>query len=393
MRCLTTSPMLMMPTRGAVVDDRHVADPAVRHHLHQHVDRGVLVAGLHDVGHDRADRVVDDGAVGVQVPDDVALAHDPVDRRPVRSSRRPRPRCARTAARAARGHRRPVRSSRPRGSPWPGGRRRYAWVDGSGGHLGRTPPKRVDQEVDVGRAGDRAGPTPTPVRCAARPGSSASSGSEPRKDSAASWRCPLVASTLPPEGAVGAVEGGEPAAGLAHDHVERRHVVELELGLGRDVHGPLGEQHVGPEVAVRPGAPAPAHQRQEVVQPAALVPASQRRVGRTRRPRAGARRRPGSGSPSAATARSRHRCRPTPTNGAAGAGRDHPRTTSSSTTSEINVAHGHPADEVLGAVDRVHHPAALAVPGRAVLLAGHRVARPHPRASAGSTPRPRGRRR
>ena len=53
--------------------------------------------------------------------------------------------------------------------------------------------------------------------------------------------------------AVGAVEGGEPAAGLAHDDVERGHVVDLELGLGGEVDGALGEQHVGPEVAVGRG--------------------------------------------------------------------------------------------------------------------------------------------
>ena len=42
----------------------------------------------------------------------------------------------------------------------------------------------------------------------------------------------------------------------------------------------------------------------------------------------------------------------------------------------------HAADEVLGAVDRVDHPAPLAVPGRALLLAGDRVAGAHPRQRA-----------
>src|SRR5690349_23928378 len=77
---------------------------------------------------------------------------------------------------------------------------------------------------------------------------------------------------------VGAVEGGEPAPGLAHDDVEGRHVVELELGFGGDVDGALGEQHVGPEVAVGAGAPAAALERDEVVEAVPLVPPGQRGV-------------------------------------------------------------------------------------------------------------------
>src|SRR6476661_9637254 len=48
------------PDQPALVDDRHVPDPALGHHLHQLVDVGVLVARLHDCGHDRRHRVVDD---------------------------------------------------------------------------------------------------------------------------------------------------------------------------------------------------------------------------------------------------------------------------------------------------------------------------------------------
>ena len=44
--------------------------------------------------------------------------------------------------------------------------------------------------------------------------------------------------------------------------------------------------------------------------------------------------------------------------------------------------HRHAADVVLGAVDRVDHPAPLAVPGGAQLLAGDRVAGAHPRQRA-----------
>src|SRR4051794_2807895 len=60
-------------------------------------------------------------------------------------------------------------------------------------------------------------------------------------------------------------QGREGAAGLTHDDVQRGHVVHRQLRLGGDVHGALGQQHVGPEVAVGPGPPAPPHQREEVV--------------------------------------------------------------------------------------------------------------------------------
>jgi hypothetical protein len=99
---------------------------------------------------------------------------------------------------------------------------------------------------------------------------------EPRKASAASCRWPLVASALPPAGpSVPSSEVNRPP-GLAHDHVERRHVVELSSGSAGDVDGALGEQHVGPEVAVGAGAPDTRRiSGQEVVELAALVPAGQ----------------------------------------------------------------------------------------------------------------------
>ena len=50
---------------------------------------------------------------------------------------------------------------------------------------------------------------------------------------------------------------------------------------------PSATQHVGPEVAERPRAPAAAGQREEVVEPAALVPAAPARSRTARRPRAG----------------------------------------------------------------------------------------------------------
>ncbi len=76
---------------------------------------------------------------------------------------------------------------------------------------------------------------------------------------------PVGGERVAAERAVGAVEGGEPAAGLGDDHVERRHVVELQLRLGRDVDRALGDEHVRPEVAVGPGAPAASRRREEVV--------------------------------------------------------------------------------------------------------------------------------
>ena len=181
----------------------------------------------------------------------------------------------------------------------------------------------------------------------------------------------------------GAVERGERATRLPDDDVERGHVVELELRLGGEVDGALRDEHVGPEVAVGPGAPAAPRQRHERVEPVVLVPAGERRVGQRRVVEPGhvgdvALRGPQQrlagpgaavlgGPPAALQLR----------------GADHP-------DHHLVVDHqrdqrgpdGHPADEVLGAVDRVDHPAPLAVTGRAHLLAEHRVARPGPRQRA-----------
>ena len=83
-------------------------------------------------------------------------------------------------------------------------------------------------------------------------------------------------------GSVNPVERGEPAAGFAHDDVKGSHVVELELWLRSKVDRALGHEHVGPEVAVRPSAPAPTGQGEEVVEPTALLPATQARVRQRR---------------------------------------------------------------------------------------------------------------
>ena len=165
-----------------------------------------------------------------------------------------------------------------------------------------------------------------------------------------------------------AVERGEHAAGLADDHVERGHVVELELRLGGEVDGALGEQHVGPEVAVRPGPPAAPGQRQERVEPVRARPSRRTRSRTARRRRAGTRRRRGTREALSSDwpVQAPPSLRRPPAALQHAARTRTPTTTSSSTISAISVAHtGHAADEVLGAVDRVDHPAALAVPGRA----------------------------
>ena len=183
--------------------------------------------------------------------------------------------------------------------------------------------------------------------------------------------------------AVLAGERGEHAARLAHDHVHGRHVVHLQLGLGGQVDGPLRDEHVGPEVAVGPGPPHPPHQRDEVVHLAALLPAVQGRVGQRRvleaayvgdvalrgleqraaGPRAVARR----GPPAPLELRGRHDA-------------EHDLVVDGER--DQGGPDGDAADEVLRAVDRVHDPAPLAVAGRALLLAGHRVPRPDPRQGA-----------
>ena len=74
--------------------------------------------------------------------------------------------------------------------------------------------------------------------------------------STSSCRRPLVATALPPNGPSTPDSDVNRPPGLGDDRHQGGHVVQAELGLGRDVDRSLGEQHVGPEVAV--GALAPA---------------------------------------------------------------------------------------------------------------------------------------
>ncbi len=65
-----------------------------------------------------------------------------------------------------------------------------------------------------------------------------------------------------------ALQVGEPPARLLDDERDRGQVVQRDLGLGGDVDRALGHQHVGPEVAVRPGPPGRGEQVEEGPQPA-----------------------------------------------------------------------------------------------------------------------------
>jgi len=84
------------------------------------------------------------------------------------------------------------------------------------------------------------------------------------------------------DGPVDAVDGRRPASGLAHDHVERGHVVERQLRLDGDVDGTLADEHVRPEVAERTGAPDRTHDVAELQAASGVDPAVQRRVRQER---------------------------------------------------------------------------------------------------------------
>ncbi len=149
-------------------------------------------------------------------------------------------------------------------------------------------------------------------------------------------------------------------------------------GSAGDVDGPLGDEHVGPEVAVGAGAPAVVHEVEEVVAPAALAPppeggVRQRRVAETADLRHGMRfaddsdrpvQAPEPGGPPAPLQRGR------------GDEPEHGRLVDDE--ADERGPHGHTAHEVLRAVDGVDDPAPGAVAGRLELLTLHGVARPGP---------------
>src|SRR4051794_22047133 len=73
-------------------------------------------------------------------------------------------------------------------------------------------------------------------------------------------------------GAVRARQGPEPAARLFDDRLQGREVPQRHLGLARDVHRALRDQHVRPEVAERSRPPHFPRQGEQHVQPILLLP-------------------------------------------------------------------------------------------------------------------------
>lgn len=80
-------------------------------------------------------------------------------------------------------------------------------------------------------------------------------------------------------GPADAVEVGEAPTGLLDDDGERGEVVQRQVRLGGDVDRPFGHQEVGPEVSVRPRAPAGAQGGDKGVAAAKVLPAAQAGVG------------------------------------------------------------------------------------------------------------------
>ena len=182
-----------------------------------------------------------------------------------------------------------------------------------------------------------------------------------------------------PEGSGFAVQGGEASACLGDHGHECRHVVELELGLGGQVDGALGHEHVGPEVPVGAGAPARLHEPQHPAQPLGLRPPRQRGVGHRgpgevvdaghRQPPRRAQGAPGPG-PAAG-----HGPPAPPQRG----GRDQPDDALAVLDeADERGPHRHAPHEVLGPVDRVDDPLARGVPGGGQLLTQDGVAPARP---------------
>lgn len=171
--------------------------------------------------------------------------------------------------------------------------------------------------------------------------------------------------------------------GLVHHDRTGRHVPQRQLRLGADVHRTLGDHHVRPEVAIAPGAPAVPAQVQEAGQLAALLPAGQRGVrergvldaadlgypqpGRRGQAAAGEGSQALGGPPAAVERRSRDDA-------------DHRAVAALAALHQRDQRRPdrHPADVVLGAVDRVDDPAARSRALAAELLAEHRVPWPGP---------------
>src|SRR5699024_339328 len=76
-----------------------------------------------------------------------------------------------------------------------------------------------------------------------------------------------------------ALDVGEGAAGLRHDRDECREIPEADLRLRRDVHGTLGDHHVGPEVPESAQAPGLVAQAHQLFPYAAILPDGQGAAG------------------------------------------------------------------------------------------------------------------
>ena len=182
-----------------------------------------------------------------------------------------------------------------------------------------------------------------------------------------------------PEDPVGAVERSEPPAGLGHDRRQGRHVVEREFWFGGDVDGPLGQQHVGPEVAIRTLPPAVAGEIQHGIGAPESIPtrdagerdARVRQSLDTGRADPCCRREAPPGIRSAALggppAAPESRCR----------NQAHDRLLGYDERDQGG-PHRDPADEVVRPVDGVHDPTPRPVTRRLELLAHHGVARSSP---------------
>ena len=168
---------------------------------------------------------------------------------------------------------------------------------------------------------------------------------------------------------------GEPAAGLGDDGRERGHVPQRQVGFGGEVDRALGDQQVGPEVAVARGCASncPSGRGSGRAGRARPSPTATRTRGwrrRVRLTRDTARRRgaraerarPGAG------ARAAHQRR-------ASAGADTMPTTGRVAVEQRDQRRpdGHAAHEVLRAVDGIDHPATSARALRTELFAGDRV--------------------
>ena len=200
---------------------------------------------------------------------------------------------------------------------------------------------------------------------------------------AASCSSPLDASPLTPPAEGHAVQTRELPARLAHDHHRRRHVPQRHRRIAGQLGGPLGDEHVLPEISVPARPPAPRAELQQRVETARRPPVLQAaeaelRVGKVPNARdlqparlrigAFAHERPAAGG----------RPPPPPQRG----GRDDAdRHLAVLLQRQQRRPDRHAAHVALGAVDRVHDPAPAVAGrrGRAVLLAEDRIAWPRGR--------------